>query len=98
MKMIIIINSFEIQEADDNKFVWDEHEQNMILGSFFASMWITQIPGGILSQKYGTKKVFGFSQFSAVLVAFLLPWSARTGAWGLIIMRFFQGLLHVSLY
>jgi MFS family permease len=59
-------------------------------------MWITQLPGGMLAQKYGTKKVFGFSQFGSVLVAFLLPWSARTGAWGLIFMRCFQGLLNVS--
>ncbi|XP_065204359.1 uncharacterized transporter slc-17.2-like isoform X2 [Planococcus citri] len=36
-------------------FDWDDHEQDLILGSFFWIHWIAQLPGGILTHYFGTK-------------------------------------------
>ncbi|XP_019867704.1 sialin [Aethina tumida] len=87
-------NNEEINLAQDesNKFDWDVKLQSKILGSFFWVHWLTQIPGGIMAGKYGTKLVFGVSNFLGVVLCFAIPWSAHYGAYYLIVIRVLQGL------
>lgn len=77
-------------------FAWDEKKQGMILGAFFWLHWLTQIPGGILAQKYGTKAVFGLANFSGVLLTFSIPLAAYMGYQYLVFIRVLQGLVTVS--
>ncbi|KAL3274782.1 hypothetical protein HHI36_019566 [Cryptolaemus montrouzieri] len=72
---------------------WNEKEQGILLGSFFWLHWVTQIPGGILAGKYGTKLVFGLSNFIGVLCALLIPTAASFGYYHLLMLRVVQGII-----
>ncbi|CAH0546865.1 unnamed protein product [Brassicogethes aeneus] len=80
-------------KKEDKKFDWDEKIQSKILGSFFWVHWVLQIPGGILASKYGTKLVFGLSNFIGVILCFFIPWFANMGPIYLITFRCLQGFI-----
>jgi len=82
----------------DNKFEWNEYQQNVILGAFFITNWIMQIPGGILAQRYGTKTVFGISNGVAAILSFAIPASAKFNYKALVVVRAAQGLISVRLF
>ncbi|KAF4521338.1 hypothetical protein B566_EDAN006925 [Ephemera danica] len=75
-------------------FDWNEQEQNLVLGAFFWTMWITQLPGGILAQRYGSKRVFGLTQLLSVILNFLVPYSVTWGYQGLVVIRLLQGFFN----
>lgn len=60
-------------EYERDGFKWDTIQQSHVLGSFFWIHWVTQLPGGILAAKYGTKIVFGFSNFIACVMCIFMP-------------------------
>ncbi|XP_026474879.1 sialin-like [Ctenocephalides felis] len=82
----------EIYQEEDG-FIWDEYQQGLILGAFFWLHWITQVPGGILARKYGTKLVFGLSNFLGCLFCFITPLSAYMNYQALIFLRVIQGIV-----
>lgn len=86
------LRSFDIW-YEENGFEWNEHERNMLLGSFFWLHWVTQIPGGILGQKYGTKLVFGLSNLIGCLLCMLMPIAAYLSFELLLALRVLQGLI-----
>ncbi|XP_050301012.1 sialin [Anthonomus grandis grandis] len=94
-KTLSIANKNIQQEFSNEErgFAWDEKIQGYILGSFFWLHWTTQIPGGLLASKYGTKKVFGFSNFAGVVFCFFIPYFAKFGAYSLMALRLVQGIL-----
>ncbi|XP_017772050.1 PREDICTED: sialin-like [Nicrophorus vespilloides] len=84
----------QMQEpADETKFEWNEKQQGLILGAFFWLHWATQVPGGILAAKYGTKMIFGVSNFVGVLFCFIMPWASYMGPEYLIFLRVVQGII-----
>lgn len=78
-------------------FEWNEVHQGVIIGAYFWFHWLTQIPGGILAQKYGTKLVFGAANFAGVVFSFFIPVASYQGYEWLVFVRAVQGLLTVSL-
>ncbi|XP_072398707.1 sialin-like isoform X1 [Diabrotica undecimpunctata] len=88
----IINSSLFAYPPGQQYFDWNERELGLIIGSFFWLHWITQIPGGILANKFGTKRVFGLSNFVGVAANFIIPWFAHRGALSLILIRSIQGL------
>jgi len=82
----------------ENKFEWNEYQQNLIIGAFFSIHWIMQIPGGVLAQRYGTKTVFGISNGVAAILSFAVPASAKFSYKALVVVRVVQGLISVSLF
>lgn len=78
-------------------YPWNEKEQGILLGAFFWLHWLTQIPGGILASKYGTKLVFGLSNFMGVILALLIPSAASFGYNYLLLLRVIQGILTVGI-
>ncbi|XP_054267712.1 vesicular glutamate transporter 2-like [Macrosteles quadrilineatus] len=82
---------FKLEE--DRGFPWDETIQNKILGAFFWFHWVTQIPGGVLARKYGTKAIFGLSNFSCCLLNLLIPACAYWDYKLLVANRVIQGLI-----
>lgn len=85
-----------LQEAPSG-FNWDETIQNQILGAFFWFHWVTQIPGGILARKYGTKAIFGLSNFTCCVLNLLIPICAYIDYKLLVANRVIQGLVVVSI-
>lgn len=81
---------------DERGFLWNEQEQGLVLGSFYWLHWVTQIPGGILAQKYGTKLVFGLSNLIGCLMCALMPMVSYWDYNILIFLRVIQGLIVVS--
>ncbi|CAH1800936.1 unnamed protein product [Owenia fusiformis] len=66
------------EESESNgEFTWDRQLQGFMLSSFFYGYIITQIPAGIIADKYGGKKVFAFGMLITVVAMVLIPVGAR---------------------
>ncbi|XP_005176881.1 vesicular glutamate transporter 1-like [Musca domestica] len=86
-------NSVNITPDAPIRFNWNEYQQALVLGSFFWAHWLTQIPGGIMAKKYGTKLVFGLANVLGCWLCFLIPATARWDFRALIVLRVLQGLI-----
>ncbi|XP_034229962.1 sialin-like [Thrips palmi] len=75
------------------RFRWNAHEQGMVLGAFFWLYWSTQVPGGVLAQRYGTKIVFGLGNLVPALLAFAIPAASRFHYGALLAIRLAQGCI-----
>lgn len=80
---VIILNLHFLFIQGDNKdnkvFKWSQEDQGVILSSFFWGYFITQIPGGILSQRYGGKYVFMLGILFSAVCSLLTPNVVRLG-------------------
>nr|CAD7399205.1 unnamed protein product [Timema poppensis] len=92
----MLSSTAEDGEIEASRYDWDEYKQGLVLGAFFWLYWLTQIPGSLLAQRYGTKLVFGLSNFIQCLLACLIPAAARIDYRALIFIRFLQGVIGVS--
>ncbi|XP_073832864.1 major Facilitator Superfamily Transporter 17 [Musca autumnalis] len=70
---------------------WSGSIQSVINSSFFWCYVLSQVFGGIATQKFGTKKVFGWSQFATALCSLLMPAGADIHYGVLIALRSIQG-------
>lgn len=84
------------ESSPRTRFDWDEHQQGMVLGAFFWLYWSTQVPGGVLARRYGTKLVFGLGNLVPALLAFAIPAASRTHYGALLFIRLAQGCISVS--
>lgn len=84
----------ESGDSENNgEFDWDGETQGLILGAFFWGYMVTQIPGGILAEKYGGKYVLGIGILLTDFFSMLTPLAARHGGSGAVIaMRVLTGL------
>lgn len=71
--------------------------QGLILGAFFWGYLITQVPGGWLSERYGSKIVWGWFMFACIIASFFMPISAHISPFLFIILRIIQGLGQVCM-
>ncbi|XP_044742817.1 sialin isoform X2 [Chrysoperla carnea] len=65
--------------------------QSSILGSFYWAYIISQVIGGLATQKLGTKRVFGYAQLCTAFGSLLMPLAADTHYGAVIALRFLQG-------
>jgi len=78
------------------EFSWDEKTQGLILSSFFWGYVVTQMPGGMLADKYGGKATLGIGMLFSSVGTILTPFVARTyGPSVLIVLRLIIGLAQV---
>ncbi|KAK3927977.1 Vesicular glutamate transporter 2 [Frankliniella fusca] len=75
------------------RFDWDERQQGLVLGAFFWLHWLTQLPGGILARRFGTKLVFGLSNAVPGLMAALIPAASHWDYRALLALRLVQGII-----
>ncbi|XP_029166244.1 putative inorganic phosphate cotransporter [Nylanderia fulva] len=92
-----VSSSFSITTSSENvtyedRFAWTEYEQGLVLGAYYWLHWLSQLPGGLLARRYGTKLVFGLANLLTSLLGFLIPYAA-SNLYGLIILRMVQGLI-----
>lgn len=77
---VIILNlNFLFIQGDNNVFNWSQEDQGIILSSFFWGYFLTQIPGAILSQRYGGKYVFLLGILFSAVCSLLTPNVVRLG-------------------
>ena len=80
-------------EYDRDGFHWNSKTQNEVLGAFFSLHWATQLPGGILAARYGTKLIFGLANFIGCITCMLVPITAYLSFQGLFWLRLLQGFV-----
>ncbi|XP_026673477.1 vesicular glutamate transporter 1 [Ceratina calcarata] len=76
-----------------DRFHWTEYQQGLALGAFYWFHWLTQLPGGILARRYGTKLVYGLGNLITALIGFLIPWLTWYHFNALVVLRVLQGLI-----
>ncbi|XP_050080465.1 sialin [Anopheles maculipalpis] len=88
-----LLLSFFNLDPQKEGFEWNDYQQGLILGAFYWLHWITQIPGGILARRYGTKLVFGASNVIGCWMCFLMPIASYWDFRVLVVLRVLQGLI-----
>ncbi|KAL7027872.1 hypothetical protein ACKWTF_005627 [Chironomus riparius] len=83
---IPVLNGEEWAEFD-----WDSSISSWILSSFYWMYVVSQVVGGVATQYFGTKAVFGFSQLVTALGSLCIPIAASTSWKLLILVRSIQG-------
>lgn len=73
-------------------FKWNDHQQNLLLGSFFWMFWVLQLPGGVLIANYGAKYILGSYNLIASLLCFATPLVSYLDFSLLVALRIAQGL------
>ena len=78
------------------EFEWDSRTQGLILGCFFWGYILTQLPGGLLAEKFSGKWVFGLGVFFTGFFSLFMPIAARSSAGALIVVRVLTGAAEVG--
>ena len=88
----VLYSSHGIHVNSGGEFEWDSKQQGLILGAFYYGYVATQIPGGILAEKYGGKWFFGLGTLYSAIMTLLAPMAAKTGSGVLMACRILAGL------
>ena len=79
------------------QYGWSNATQGIVLSSFFWGYILFQIPGALLSAKYGGKQVFGLGVFGTAVLTLLLPVCADR-LWLLLVLRALMGFCESVTY
>ena len=78
-------------------FEWTENMQGVVLASFFYGYVTTQIPGGMLAERLGGKRLLLFGIFWTALLTVLTPPLTRLGGFAAIVaVRVAEGVGEVG--
>lgn len=75
--------------------MWDEKIQSVVAVSFFWGYIVTQLFGGRLAERIGTKFMFAVAQITSGVVTLCLPILARAGTEYFIFGRILLGVAQV---
>lgn len=73
-------------------FDWTSSQTNAVLGAFFYGYVITQLPAGILAERFGAKWIFGLSVLITAILSLLSPIAAKLSYSAFFAVRVGQGL------
>lgn len=91
------MKSFCFYAQDAGEFTWSPAIQSAILSSFYWCYILSQMLGGVLTQYFGTKTIFGGSQAVTAICSLLIPSAAEIHYGAMIALRSIQGIASVSL-
>lgn len=75
---------------------WSQAQINGVLNSFYWADVLIRFPAGVLSQRYGGKRVLGFSLLIGSLSTVLVPLTSRVHFSLVVVLRFVTGCTVVS--
>lgn len=75
---------------------WSEHNMAWLLGAFYFCYWMTELPGGLLAQKYGGRHVLGVGVMAAGWLSLAFPVACHINYWLAVVLRALQGLALVG--
>lgn len=79
------------------EFNWNENQQGIILAAFFYGYVTTQIPGGMLAQRFGGKRLLLFGIFWTAVLTILTPVVTHYGGFiAIVLTRVLEGIGEVS--
>lgn len=81
----------------NGEFDWSPTIQGIIISSFYWCYILSQVVGGVLTQNFGTKTVFGGSQLVTAICSLLIPKAAEIHYGAIIVLRSIQGIASVSI-
>ena len=84
-----ITSNHTITTGDYN---WTEQQSTSVLGAFFYGYVLTQIPGGLLAERFGAKWIFGSSILITAVLALISPLAADLSYGAFFAVRVGQGL------
>ncbi|XP_053683357.1 sialin [Sabethes cyaneus] len=73
------------------EFDWDSTVQAVIKGSFYWCYVLSQVVGGVATQYFGTKNVFGWSQFLTAACSLCIPYASDVHYGVVVLLRSIQG-------
>ncbi|XP_018301443.1 sialin isoform X1 [Mycetomoellerius zeteki] len=85
-------NTTVIRPEDAGEFEWSPTIQSAILSSFYWCYILSQMLGGVLTQYFGTKTIFGGSQAVTAVCSLLMPTAAEIHYGAMIALRSIQGI------
>ncbi|XP_043462317.1 sialin isoform X2 [Leptopilina heterotoma] len=77
----------------EDRFKWNEYDQSLALGSYYWLHWLSQLPGGLLARRYGTKIIFGWANLLTALVGLMIPFATNYHLYALVFLRVIQGFV-----
>ncbi|XP_046750762.1 putative inorganic phosphate cotransporter [Diprion similis] len=94
-----VSESTSSSSSSKGTYDWDEYTQGIILSSFYWGYVVTQIPGGILADKFGGKYTLGIGILSTAIFTMLTPLVVEAfDATGLIVLRILMGFCEGSTF
>ncbi|XP_041378578.1 sialin-like [Gigantopelta aegis] len=75
----------------EGEFDWDKSVRSRVLAMYFYGYIFTQLPGGWLAARYGTRRVWGYAMTLVGVCTTLTPIGARTSVYLLYALRFLIG-------
>ncbi|XP_021001596.2 putative inorganic phosphate cotransporter [Parasteatoda tepidariorum] len=81
----------EVPSYKGEKYDWNPRIQGIILGAYYQGYVVTQLPGGILAEKFGAKWVFGGGVLATSIFSLLTPLAVSWGTTAFICVRVLQG-------
>ncbi|XP_021712262.1 sialin-like, partial [Aedes aegypti] len=84
-------NIIQAQRESVWELDWDSTVQAVIKGSFYWCYVLSQVAGGVATQYFGTKSVFGWSQFFTAACSLCIPYASDIHYGVVILLRSIQG-------
>lgn len=85
-------NNTVIRPEEEGEFEWSPAIQSTIISSFYWCYILSQMLGGVLTQYFGTKTIFGGSQVITAVCSLLMPTAAEIHYGAMIALRSIQGI------
>ncbi|XP_025833022.1 sialin-like [Agrilus planipennis] len=82
----------------EQEFDWNSSQTGVLLSAFFWGYITTQLIGGILAERYGGKKLFGFGVFTTAVLTLFTPLVAKQSYAGLLALRIIEGIFEGVTY
>jgi MFS family permease len=80
------------------KYKWSQQEKGYLLGAFFYTYVIFQIPGARLAEKVGAKWILAAASLGSALLSFIAPWAASVHVHLFSVVRLLMGIFQAALY
>lgn len=74
------------------EFTWSPTEEAFLLGMFYAGYLVSHLPGGIIADLFGPKRVFGYGLLLVALCSVITPACARLHVYLLMSVRTLMGI------
>lgn len=77
----------------EDRFAWSEEVQGLVLSSFYWGYVLSQIPGGLVADRFGGKHTLTAGMVLSIVATALAPVAVRAAGWpGMLVSRVVCGL------
>lgn len=80
------------------KYPWSTEDKGILLGAFFWTYVLCQIPGARLAERIGVKWILATATIGSGLLSLLSPWAASVHVHLLSLIRLLMGVCQAALY